>query len=677
MSNIIQFKSRADLTSEANLESFIAMCRDELTVFGSNLDWDANVWPNVGVFSKLGIKTRKPKTNQIMSLSFLDFAKAYFRYQQGHNPTGTKNELKALRAIESALEQVNDNTSISGLSITCLDEAALLARKYYSAGSAYACGREIERLAKFVSQNNLVNANLKEWINPISRPSDTVKTGKKAKENREKKLPDVKALNALAEIFASNPTEGRDIFTTSVFAMLMSAPSRISEVLALPVNCEVTEIDNKGVERYGWRFYAGKGYEGDIKWIPTVMVETAKTAVERAKGLSFEARKLAKWIEENPNKFYRHENCPNVPDNQPLTGEQACQALGLSYNNKQVVNTGLTSRGLDYRDGANTLDSLWVHLNDRLPKSFPWLDEEKGIKFSNALFVLNKNQFHGNRPRLLTELMAPDANFFNKDIGIRPDLGKAHKNIFDRHQYYGENGEQLKVTSHQARHLLNTIAQRGGLSNLEIAKWSGRANVNQNRTYNHMTEYELVSMAESIDPSKSLYGPLGEVKKHLPVTSQEFNTLEQAAVHVTEYGYCVHDYTMSPCEKFRDCINCTEQVCIKGDDVKLLRMKNTLAHIETLISKAQKSYEEEDYGSDRWLDYQLKTSKRLKELISILENPSIENGAQVKLRGSDFSQLRRVAQKKLISAVIDDNESQKDESFILEDLTGLLGGGFG
>lgn len=675
MSNIIQFKSRADLSAEANLELFIAMCRDELTVFGSNLDWDANVWPNAGVFSKLGVKIRKLKTHQVMSLSFLDFAKAYFRYQQGHNPTGAKNELKALRAIESALEQVNDNTSISGLSITCLDEAALLARNYYSAGAAYACGREIERLAKFVSQNNLINVNLKEWVNPIPRPSDVVKTGKKAKENREKKLPDAEALNALAEIFSSNPTESRDIFTTSVFAMLMSAPSHISEVLALPVDCEVTEVDSKGVERYGWRFYAGKGYEGDIKWIPTVMVETAKTAVERSKRLSFEARKLAKWIEESPNKFYRHENCPDVLDDEPLTGEQACQALGLSYTNKNTVYSNLNNRGLDHHDGANTLDSLWVHVKERLPKEFPWFDKEKGIKFSNALFALNVNQFHSKHAVLYTELMKPNATFFNNDIGTRPTLQYPHKNIFDRHGYCDENGGQLKVTSHQARHLLNTIAQRGGLSNLEIAKWSGRANIHQNRTYNHMTEYELVSMAERIDPSKSLYGPLGEVKKHLPVTSQEFNTLEQAAVHVTEYGYCVHDYTMSPCEKFRDCINCTEQVCIKGDDIKLVRMKERLAHIEALILKAQRSYDEDDYGSDRWLDYQLKTSKRLKELIEILENPSIENGAQVKLRGSDFSQLRRVAQKKSISAI--DNENQRDEKFILEDLTGLLGGGFG
>jgi hypothetical protein len=37
--------------------------------------------------------------------------------------------------------------------------------------------------------------------------------------------------------------------------------------------------------------------------------------------------------------------------------------------------------------------------------------------------------------------------------------------------------------------------------------------------------------------------------------------------------------------------------------------------------------------------------------VAILENPDIENGAQIKLRGNDFSQLRRVAEKKSIEAI--------------------------
>jgi len=66
----------------------------------------------------------------------------------------------------------------------------------------------------------------------------------------------------------------------------------------------------------------------------------------------------------------------------------------------------------------------------------------------------------------------------------------------------------------------------------------------------------------------------------------------------------------------------------------------------------------------------------LRELIYILENPNIDDGAQVKLRGNDFSQFRRVANKKSIIMVAE-NEDISNEVSILEDLTDLLGGGFG
>ena len=186
MPDVFQFKSKAELTAAANLDVFISKCRNDLTVFGADLDWDACVWPKVAVFAKLGVTTRKPKQEELMDESFVEFAKAYFRYQQGHKPTGTKNELKALRVLEAALIQVNGEASITGLSLTCLDEAVSLTRGYYSKGAAYACGREVQRFAEFVTDNHLINADLKAWHNPISRPTDTTRTGKEAKQNREK-----------------------------------------------------------------------------------------------------------------------------------------------------------------------------------------------------------------------------------------------------------------------------------------------------------------------------------------------------------------------------------------------------------------------------------------------------------------------------------------------------------
>lgn len=678
MADIFQFKSRDEISAEKNLSVFINKCRDELTVFGGDLDWNAVTWPKVAVFAKLGVTTRKPTSEQFMDADFAEFAKAYFRYQQGHKPTGTKNELKALRAVEAALIQVNGNASIDGLSIDCLDEAVVLTKQHYSETAAYQCGREIERLAKFVTTNHLITANLNTWKNPINRPSDTTRTGSEAKKARDKKLPNETALNALAEIFANDPIDNRDIFTTSVFAMLMSAPSRISEVLALPVDCEVIEKDNKGVERYGWRFFSGKGYEGDIKWIPSVMVDVAKIAVKRAKALSSDARALATWIENNPDRFYRHKNCPDVAEDEPLTATQACQALGLRIDDgeKSITASSLHNRKLNTKNGSYTLKSLWCYVKARLPEDFPWFDKDKGIKYSNALFALHPNQLNIRSDDNPVELHKPTNNFFNNDISTREKLKSVHRNIFDRHEYLSETGERLKMTSHQARHLLDTIAERGGLSSLEIAKWSGRADVKQNRVYNHMTEYEMVAMAEKIDTSQTLFGPVGEVGRHLPVSAQEFNTLEQAAAHVTEYGFCVHDYTMSPCEKYRDCINCTEQVCIKGDFTKLERLKERLNRTETLLAKVEKAMEEGDSGADRWFTYHQKTATRLRELVGILESSEIEDGSQIKLRGNDFSQLRRVANKKADGS-IKINHPDKEEASILEDLSKMLGGGIG
>ena len=677
MAEIFLFKPKATLTAAENLEAFISQCRDQLTVFGSDLTLEDPVLPNITVFAKLGIITRKPILEETQDPAFIDFAKAYFRYQQGHSLSRAKNESKALRAVEAALLQVNGNANIDGLSISVLDEAAELAKHYYSDGSAYHCGREIERLAKFVAENQLVSSAVQNWVNPIKRAEDKNKTSRKAKKNREDKLPSDIALNALAEIFANDPIHERDIFTTSVFAMLMSAPSRITEVLALPVDCEVFETDREGIERYGWRFFAGKGYEGDIKWIPTVMVGIAKTAVARARVLSENARQLAKWIEKHPNKFYRHANCPSVADDEPLTMKQVCMALGFAHYSKKTCRSCLGNRGLAKEDGVHTLNSLWQHTMARLPDDFPWFDKDKGIRYSNALFVLNVNQFHGNRGCIPVELHKPTNNFFNSDLTPRLSLKGKHASIFDRHGYHAVNGEPVKLTSHQARHLLNTIIQRGGLSNLEIAKWSGRADVKQNRTYNHMTEYELVGIAERLDPTTALFGPAGEVAKHLPVTMQEFNTLEHAAVHVTEYGYCVHDYTMSPCEKFRDCVNCTEQVCIKGDDAeKLDRIKIRLEKLERLFFLADAAVESGEIGTDRWYQYHKKTVTRLRELVAILENPDIENGVQIKLRGNDFSQLRRVVAKTSIVA-IEQKGKESEEAVMLDDLTTLLGGGLG
>ncbi len=675
MAEIFHFKPKSEMDAERNMLEFIYKCKTELTVFGNELDWDSWRWPKAGNFTKSGAKSSTTDEADKLDDDFIDFAKAYFRYQQGHKPTGAKNELKALRTIEAALLQSNVPASIHNLSISILDNASQLMRDSYLRGSDYHGGRELERLAKFATSKKLIATDLSGWRNPISRKTDTIQTGQKAKERRDKKLPSEEALTALAEIFAANPSEPKDIFTSCVFAMLMCAPSRITEVLELPVDCEIEEIDSKGVSRYGWRFYAGKGFGADIKWIPSEMVSVAKEAIRRITRLTEESRNLAKWIETNPDKFYRHIQCPNVPDDHPLNVEQACEALGFSIDKKFSPRDSLKFMELPYCDGENTLDSCWQYAISRQPKDFPWFNREKKIKYSNALFCMQRNLIGTERGVSPVILWMPTNNVFNNDLSPRESLASnAHQSIFDRHGYLAADGKKIKLTSHQARHLLNTFAQRGGLSQLEIAKWSGRADLKQNRTYNHMSEYEMVAKAEALDTSLTLFGPSGEIDKYLPITIQEFNTLEKGAVHVTEFGVCVHDYTMTPCEKFRDCLNCHEQVCIKGDSEKLIRIKARLAKVEQQFHAAENAITEGSAGADRWYEYHKNTLDRLLELVLILENPGLEDGAQIKLRNDkSFSPLRRAIEFKLSKNEFEDTKQAK----LLDDMAKLLGGGLG
>lgn len=348
MTEIFHFESANELSASENLKNFIRKCKFELTIFGDDLDWDAWKWRGVCQLTQLGTSSGGAKAENALHPDIIEFAKAYCRYQQGHNSTKHVREIVAIRVIEKALLQVTSKADISDVSITVLDEALNIAKEHYK-GSYHQAGKTLEKLAQFVSENKLVPNDVRDWKTLTSRKPDRNKIGTQARIEREKKLPDDEAVDALAEIFFNNSGNPRDIFTTSTFAMLMCASSRISEVLLLPVECEIEEPDKKGVMRYGWRFYSAKGYGANIKWIPTVMVDVAKEAVKRIKLLTDPSRKLAKWIEEHPNKFYRPPNCPDVSDDEPLTAAQACLALGLHLEIGMSPLTVIHSRGFEFK----------------------------------------------------------------------------------------------------------------------------------------------------------------------------------------------------------------------------------------------------------------------------------------------------------------------------------------
>ncbi|KTC55829.1 hypothetical protein I9H06_24160 [Pseudomonas tremae] len=633
-----------EFSARINVENFISTCRLECGRAG--MVWASLRWPEVG-FTKLGsprVGRGKPAAENNLDPQFKEFAKAYLWHKKFRDPRfNVAHSYLGLRAIEAALMRLKGEGAIWQCNVQVLDEAVQLLRQHYVVGgTCYQISSKLELLGKFLFDNQLTPFSIHGWKNPTRKPDvKRTKIGSEAERYRQSKLPDDAALDAIAEVFAGNSELPRDILTTSFMAMAMCAPSRGNEILALPVWAEYSEQDRNGVVQYGWRFFSAKGGEGDIKWIPATMAGIGKTAFQRVRALTEPGRKLAKWIEDFPNRFYRHPKCPAVPEDQPLTMIEAALALGMNPRDRQQAATALHYRGLPSRDGKNSLASLWQHSLERLPSSFPWLDKDKKIKFSEALFCILRNQAHGSRASMPIELQILPVNFFTFDLSPRPNV-KGHQSIFDRHNYKGSSGQSMKVSTHQIRHLLNTLASRAGLSQEHIAKWSGRANILQNRAYDHVTDTDRLAKVESkFKASEAPEGVKLVQRSMLPVKEDEFLGIITPAMHVTEAGFCVHNFIIAPCLKYRDCNNCEEQVCIKGDSEKLERLKARLTRMESVLALALAGADEETIGADRWVAHHRVSISRIKQLISLLTNNDLPDGSLIRLAGDSYSHLQR------------------------------------
>jgi hypothetical protein len=181
---------------------------------------------------------------------------------------------------------------------------------------------------------------------------------------------------------------------------------------------------------------------------------------------------------------------------------------------------------------------------------------------------------------------------------------------------------------------------------LDIAKWSGRRDVKQNRDYDHVSGLELLEqLREAVGDDSQMFGPLARVEINSPMTRREFATLQIPTAHSTDIGFCIHDFTMLPCQIHRDCINCNEHVCIKGDNAKAQRVRQRLAEARRLLGAAEAGERDGFDGADRWRDHHQATVARLEELCRLLDDPSIPEGSVIQLANPMADSAVRMASR--------------------------------
>lgn len=642
--NVVVFSPRAELDAAENLVDFVTMSRSQLTIFGAGLRFEEMVWDVTGTAQLKGQGSKRvrvyfstqetvhDKLPTQMAEPFVSFAKAYVRYMQGMRPTKNIHlRVSALRALDAALRRSGHLAPVM-IDGDTFNRAAQIISVQLKGSTAYRAGAQLELIAKFMSEHRLTVVPV-SWRSSIKRPLDTFRVGPEFDKRRSEKMPSLAALEALPKIFFT-ATKTKDVLFSSIATILCSAPDRISEVLLLAENCEVHDKTSNGNDAYGLRWQPAKGASPMVKWIIPSMAHVVAEAVAKIRCLTADARCIAQWYELNPERLYLRQDVEYLRHQELLSMDEVKQVVLLEGGEASFSKLWCLTNNVCLIKKGNRLYARFSEVEKaaiaQLPAGFPLMNAELGLKFSDALVVVRRNELHSSKSTFGCVIEPVNINQVNTALGARS--GKGFGSIFDRLGFTEPDGSPIQVTTHQFRHYLNTIAQAGGISQLDIAKWSGRLDVRQNEVYDHVTADQMVAkIRESIGDQSLMFGPLATLPKNIPVSRDEFARLKIPTAHTTDFGFCVHDYTMTPCERHADCVNCNEHVCVKGDENKTMRVKRRLEDAKKLLAHAEEAMTQGYYGADRWMEHHQKTVQRLIQLTDIFDNPTVAIGAVIQL----------------------------------------------
>lgn len=643
MSNLVLFTPRRTLDAEENVQAFIALCRSQLTIFGVDLPFDRIEWD---ISAAVVLKAKRNRTCAVFSTwesstaanpvampePYCSFAKAYFRYQHGYRPTKSfGGRIAALRALGGAWAERGGSSISETLDSGTFNRAAQLIKGRFTPAVAYRVAGQLELVAEFVDTNSLVAFPL-QWRHSLSRPGDRNKVGKEFDDERQSKLPSPAALDALARAYRAAESP-REIIGTAVAAILCSAPDRVNEVLRLPEACEIRrERGDAGIE-YGLRFWPSKGADPMIKWLIPSMASVVIEAVASLRKCTAAAREVAAWYESNPGKLFLSTDFEDYRAREFIGLEEL---QGILFEGDEVRNASISwcrqyKVPVVTRNGKSSVRFADVEATilTLLPRGFPIMDPETGLRYSDALCVIRRFELNEQKRTYRGIVSMVSQADISDVLGGRTAHGV--QSIFDRLGFSEVDGSPIRVRSHQFRHYLNTLAQAGGMSQLDLAKWSGRKDMLQNDAYDHVSDRDKLALLADLRGGMESGQSLPDLRHVKLISRAQFAELQAASAHTSDYGYCLHDFAMAPCQLHMDCLNCNELVCIKGDGAREANIRLTRAETRTLLEEAQAAEVGQVYGANRWVEHQSKTLARLDQLCGIFDDPSVPKGAVIRL----------------------------------------------
>ena len=199
--------------------------------------------------------------------------------------------------------------------------------------------------------------------------------------------------------------------------------------------------------------------------------------------------------------------------------------------------------------------------------------------------------------------------------------------------YFERNGfsKEFRLTPHQPRHYLNTLAQQLRLPDIVIAHWSGRVSINENATYDHTTDKQKHSRLVEVYNEET-------TSNISLITAEEFEARTGKIATKMATGICSQPLHQSPCVYLSDCeehcIGCNECNHVKGNNKAVSLMKSDLEiqKIRLLESPLKVNFLNNPI-SRKWFDLHTKKVEMYCQLLSLMEDETIMDGSIIRFEG--------------------------------------------
>jgi integrase len=482
------------------------------------------------------------------------------------------------------------------------------------------------------------------------RQEDSERYTLDGQEMRRAKMPPDAALHAIGDLFSNLVTDPHDRLVLCALAIMLATGFRVGEVLTLPLNCEVSEGAGD-LNKCGLRYHKEKSVGGQkqlaVRWLTHRQAELANSAVAEVRQLTKEARHRALILESRADIV----PLPEVPADARLTPKQVAALLGcrlqsmMSHPLTGVPRYKFSKRTKGERFYYKAIDvmtylqsirgPLWVV--DRRNGTRQLLSETLSIQFRNA-----GHATRGTNPLLVEPLREQTINDF---LGRRTGKGRTIvRSAFERYGMRNSRGDFFSMHSHQFRHWVTTKAAQSGVPDHVIARWQGREHMSDLGAYKHLTTVERLDALRVALKAGRIRGEIAEMYFSLQEDVRDaFLEGQLQAVHVTPLGLCVHDFKVTPCPKFLNCVkDCGDYVLDTANSTHITNLVQLQVRTKLTLDQArqQQGKGEEDL-SENWIAEAEATLNGVQGILEVASTQPSTTIQPFKNKGSHFEPVEQ------------------------------------